>query len=258
MLRYIERIGLIEVRSTPDTGFTGPPSCSGWPHCATAARRDLGSVAWRSRCACAARLHCAAPSTRGSKPSRAARRPSPPATRCAGSRRSTARLLTCRRATHPNRWRRMATAAKTDRLQGRRPLPGRLGPQGDRARRARDARPDGDPRASTASRSRSTGARITGSLHMTIQTAVLIETLARSAPRSAGLSCNIFSTQDHAAAAIAVGPSGTLDSPRASRSSPGRARRSRSTGGAPSRRSTSAGRTAVPCRSSTTAATRRC
>ncbi len=60
------------------------------------------------------------------------------------------------------------------------------------------------------------GARITGSLHMTIQTAVLIETLVALGAQVRWASCNIFSTQDHAA-------------------TPGRARRSRSTGGAPSR-----------------------
>ncbi len=58
------------------------------------------------------------------------------------------------------------------------------------------------------------GARITGSLHMTIQTAVLIETLAALGAEVRWASCNIFSTQDHAAAAIAVGPGGTPDDPR--------------------------------------------
>jgi len=48
------------------------------------------------------------------------------------------------------------------------------------------------------------GARITGSLHMTIQTAVLIETLAELGADVRWASCNIFSTQDHAAAAIAA------------------------------------------------------
>ncbi len=57
------------------------------------------------------------------------------------------------------------------------------------------------------------GARITGSLHMTIQTAVLIETLVALGARVRWASCNIFSTQDHAAAAIAVGPKGTVDKP---------------------------------------------
>ncbi len=56
------------------------------------------------------------------------------------------------------------------------------------------------------------GARITGSLHMTIQTAVLIETLVSLGAQVRWASCNIFSTQDHAAAAIAVGPEGTVDS----------------------------------------------
>src|SRR5271169_591114 len=58
------------------------------------------------------------------------------------------------------------------------------------------------------------GARITGSLHMTIQTAVLIETLAALGAQVRWASCNIFSTQDHAAAAVAVGPDGTIDEPR--------------------------------------------
>ena len=57
------------------------------------------------------------------------------------------------------------------------------------------------------------GARITGSLHMTIQTAVLIETLVALGAEVRWASCNIFSTQDHAAAAIAVGPNGTVDAP---------------------------------------------
>ena len=58
-----------------------------------------------------------------------------------------------------------------------------------------------------------TGARVTGSLHMTIQTAVLIETLVALGADVRWASCNIFSTQDHAAAAVAVGPAGTVDSP---------------------------------------------
>ena len=55
------------------------------------------------------------------------------------------------------------------------------------------------------------GARITGSLHMTIQTAVLIETLVDLGADMRWASCNIFSTQDHAAAAVVVGPNGTAD-----------------------------------------------
>jgi adenosylhomocysteinase len=58
------------------------------------------------------------------------------------------------------------------------------------------------------------GARITGSLHMTIQTAVLIETLTSLGAQVRWCSCNIFSTQDHAAAAVAVGPDGTPADPR--------------------------------------------
>jgi len=57
------------------------------------------------------------------------------------------------------------------------------------------------------------GAKIAGSLHMTIQTAVLIETLVALGAEVRWASCNIFSTQDHAAAAIAVGPDGTVDHP---------------------------------------------
>jgi adenosylhomocysteinase len=58
------------------------------------------------------------------------------------------------------------------------------------------------------------GARITGSLHMTVQTAVLIETLTAIGARVRWASCNIFSTQDHAAAAVAVGPDGTPEDPK--------------------------------------------
>jgi len=58
------------------------------------------------------------------------------------------------------------------------------------------------------------GARIAGSLHMTIQTAVLIETLAALGADIRWATCNIFSTQDHAAAAVVVGPNGTPDDPQ--------------------------------------------
>ena len=57
------------------------------------------------------------------------------------------------------------------------------------------------------------GARIMGSLHMTVQTAVLIETLKDLGADVRWVSCNIFSTQDHAAAAVVVGPNGTMDRP---------------------------------------------
>ncbi len=57
------------------------------------------------------------------------------------------------------------------------------------------------------------GARIAGSLHMTVQTAVLIETLVALGAEVRWVSCNIFSTQDHAAAAVAVGPEGTSEKP---------------------------------------------
>jgi adenosylhomocysteinase len=58
------------------------------------------------------------------------------------------------------------------------------------------------------------GARISGSLHMTIQTAVLIETLVELGAQVRWCSCNIFSTQDHAAAAVAVGPKGSVARPK--------------------------------------------
>ena len=90
------------------------------------------------------------------------------------------------------------------------------------------------------------GARIMGSLHMTIQTAVLIETLTELGADVRWVSCNIFSTQDHAAAAVVVGrpeTGGTSQTAGARRCSPGRARRSTSTGGARARRS--CGRTAA-------------
>ncbi|HEX6088978.1 MAG TPA: adenosylhomocysteinase, partial [Gemmatimonadales bacterium] len=57
------------------------------------------------------------------------------------------------------------------------------------------------------------GAKIMGSLHMTVQTAVLIETLVHLGADVRWVSCNIFSTQDHAAAAVAVGPKGTVEQP---------------------------------------------
>ena len=58
------------------------------------------------------------------------------------------------------------------------------------------------------------GARIAGSLHMTVQTAVLIETLVALGAQVRWASCNIFSTQDEAAAAVVVGPDGTIENPQ--------------------------------------------
>src|SRR5215212_9266706 len=65
-----------------------------------------------------------------------------------------------------------------------------------------------------AGRSPLAGAKIMGSLHMTVQTAVLIETLVELGADVRWVSCNIFSTQDHAAAAVAVGKDGTIDNPK--------------------------------------------
>src|ERR1700686_2698141 len=58
------------------------------------------------------------------------------------------------------------------------------------------------------------GSRISGSLHMTVQTAVLIETLVDLGAEVRWASCNIFSTQDHAAAAAVIGPHGTPEEPK--------------------------------------------
>src|SRR3954453_11288031 len=58
------------------------------------------------------------------------------------------------------------------------------------------------------------GARVIGSLHMTVQKVVLIETLTALGAEVRWCSCNIFSTQDHAAAAVAVGPNGTPEDPQ--------------------------------------------
>ena len=58
------------------------------------------------------------------------------------------------------------------------------------------------------------GAKILGCIHMTIQTAVLIETLVALGAEVRWSSCNIFSTQDHAAAAVVVGPNGTAENPQ--------------------------------------------
>jgi adenosylhomocysteinase len=69
-------------------------------------------------------------------------------------------------------------------------------------------------RAEYAAQQPLAGARIAGSLHMTIQTAVLIETLTALGAEVRWASCNIFSTQDHAAAAVAVGPNGTPEDPQ--------------------------------------------
>ncbi|HSK57231.1 MAG TPA: adenosylhomocysteinase [Jiangellales bacterium] len=69
-------------------------------------------------------------------------------------------------------------------------------------------------RAEHAARRPLRGARITGSLHMTVQTAVLIETLVTLGAEVRWASCNIFSTQDHAAAAVVVGPEGTPEQPQ--------------------------------------------
>ena len=69
-------------------------------------------------------------------------------------------------------------------------------------------------RAEHAAKKPLKGAKVAGSLHMTVQTAVLIETLQDLGADVRWVSCNIFSTQDHAAAAVVVGPDGTVEDPR--------------------------------------------
>ena len=105
------------------------------------------------------------------------------------------------------------------------------------------------------------GARIAGSLHMTIQTAVLIETLAALGADVRWATCNIFSTQDHAAAAVVVGRDGTAEDPAGHPRLRLEGRVARpSTGTRPRRSSTSPrdGDRAAPTCCSTTVATSRC
>jgi hypothetical protein len=101
------------------------------------------------------------------------------------------------------------------------------------------------------------GARIAGSLHMTVQTAVLIETLTALGAEVRWASCNIFSTQDEAAAAVVVGRGGTPEDPQGVPVFAWKASPWRSTGTAPSR-SCSGPATRDRTSSSTTAATPRC
>src|SRR5690625_4219015 len=89
------------------------------------------------------------------------------------------------------------------------------------------------------------GARIAGSLHMTVQTAVLIETLVELGADVRWVSCNIFSTQDEAAAAWSSDPTAPLKRRPVFRSSPGRAKPSKNTGGAPTSCSSSAARAPI-------------
>ncbi len=89
------------------------------------------------------------------------------------------------------------------------------------------------------------GARIAGSLHMTVQTAVLIETLTALGAEVRWASCNIFSTQDEAAAAVVVGH-GTPENPTGVPVLPGRVKRWRNIGGRRSRSSTGPVRALIP------------
>jgi hypothetical protein len=222
----------------PATACTDPPSSSGCAPCASCSMPRARALRRRPSPRLALAPLRPPPTLAGG----GAERPPtvPRATGCVRAGSTTlcaAAELAARLTPSPRAHMATTTTTQTPRLQGRRPLPRRLRPQGDRARRGRDARPHG-PARGVRPRQPLKGARIIGSLHMTIQTAVLIETLTALGAEVRWCSCNIFSTQDHAAAAVAVGPNGTPEDPQASPSSPGRARPSRSTGGARSRSST--------------------
>src|SRR5579871_1732424 len=163
------------------------------------------------------------PCASGWRPSRAGRPRLPPTTGCASSRRSTSacspppdphhRTPHHRRPTTERLERPVSTtAAKTDfkvaNLE--------LAEYGRKEIRLAEHEMPGlmATRAEFAEQQPLRGARITGSLHMTVQTAVLIETLVALGARVRWASCNIFSTQDHAAAAVVVGPDGTPDDPQ--------------------------------------------
>ena len=201
MLRYVERVGLV---APAPLGRRLPPlraeRAAAPAHPARAARRPRARPLrrrLRARLRDDAELRAAVDAWLAA----AAERPrsSPRPTGCAGSRRSTEAAGRRRAPLRPS-WRR---DDQRPRPTTRSPTsPRRLRPQGDRARRARDARPDGAARG-VRRRQPLKGARITGSLHMTVQTAVLIETLVALGAEVRWCSCNIFSTQDHAAAAVA-------------------------------------------------------
>jgi hypothetical protein len=106
------------------------------------------------------------------------------------------------RSSPPQRESKHESEDDVSRVQGEGPLAGRVGPQRDQHRREGDAGPDVAARA-VRGKAPLKGARIAGCLHMTIETAVLIETLSTLGAEVTWTSCNIFSTQDHAAAAIA-------------------------------------------------------
>ena len=200
MLRYIERAVLSRRARRPATGCTDRPSCS-----VCGALRELldrydiglGDVGFASRMR--SDPISQSPSSRGSSP----------------------------RPTRPEH---------VPALQGRRPLPGRLRPQGDHARRARDARPDGDPRASTPT------AAAQGRAHHRL---AAHDDPDRGADRDArrarrrgplGVVQHLLDAGPRRRRGRRRPERHAGESARASRSSPGRARRSRSTGGAPSRR----------------------
>ena len=218
MLRYVERIGLIEAAAL---GVGLPPlrrrrSCSACARCASCwPSTSSASATSASRCACAATPTCAraVEAWLEAEPERPDEVPASDWLRWEQdkheklSRRGSPAALTPGRpmsTTAPQ----TATDFKVADLSladyGRHEIrlaehemPGLMA--------IREEFADAQPLA---------GARITGSLHMTIQTAVLIETLAALGAEVRWASCNIFSTQDHAAAAVVVGPDGTPEDPK--------------------------------------------
>src|SRR5215211_8525659 len=199
----------------PATASTAPPSCSACERCASCSRSTTSaSPTSLSRGACARSRPCGRTRRRGwrPRPSVPPRCPSP--TGCASSRRSTSACSrpSPPRTDHDTQETMTATTQQTDykvadislAAFGRKEIqlaehemPGLM--------RTREEYAAAQPLK---------GARISGSLHMTIQTAVLIETLVALGAEVRWASCNIFSTQDHAAAAVAVGPEGTPDDPK--------------------------------------------
>ena len=216
MLRYIERIGLIEApRSSAGYRIYGPAELQRLRTLRELlAERDLGlgDVAFALRLRREDAL-------RGAVDAWLEDRAAPPGDR---PRRRLAALgagearppAECRRATHPNDGDRMTTAVLTETDFKVADLS--LAEFGRKEIRLAEHEMPGlmQTRAEYADAQPLKGARITGSLHMTIQTAVLIETLTALGAEVRWCSCNIFSTQDHAAAAVVVGPDGTPEEPK--------------------------------------------
>ena len=215
MLRYVERIGLVEPAALRRraTACTAPRSSSACAPCASC--RSASTSAWASsasRCACAATASCATRSSRGSRPSRGVPSTCPPPTGCGSSRRSTSGCSTAVAPHAPPHGDRMTTTTTPRTLTDGdfKVADLSLAAFGRKEIQLAEHEMPGlmKTREEFAATQPLKGARISGSLHMTVQTAVLIETLTALGADVRWCSCNIFSTQDHAAAAVVVGPRG--------------------------------------------------